>query len=142
MIVGEFDPSGRPTVEGHLTLPRFGIFRTINFLVDTGADSTCIHPRDGAPARIPFDLLGGSVPSSGVGGTVTYFRELAVLEFLDVEAREIHKYELDVFIAKPEPDSRHSINRLHSLLGRDVLDRWRMVYERTDNLLEFIVRRY
>lgn len=141
MIVGEFDPSGRPTVEGHLTLPRLGIFKTIVFLVDTGANTTCIHPIDSLPARIPFHRLEDLVMSAGVGGTATYFREQASLEFVDAEAREVHIHQVDVFIAKPDPDSSHSINRLHSLLGRDIIDRWRMLYDRTDNSLEFTVKR-
>ena len=146
MIVGKFDPSGRPIVEGLLTLPRFRIRRTITFLVDTGAYMTCIHPIDGRPARIPFHRLESRVTPAGVGGAATYFRESAVLEFLDAEAldaeaKEVRRHEVDVLIAKPALDSRHSINRLHSLLGRDVIDRWRMLYDRTDNLLEFTVKR-
>ena len=141
MILGEFGAAGRPFVEGYLTLPRFGVTRKITFLVDTGADATCIHPRDGRPAAIPFEQLERPIASNGVGGTATYFREPVVLEFVDAESREVRRYEVDVFIAKPAPDSGHSINRLHSLLGRDVIDRWRMLYDRTDNLLEFTVKR-
>ena len=92
---------GRPFVEGYLRLPRFGITANITFLVDTGADVTCIHPRDGRPAGIPFDLLRSGVASQGVGGQATYFREPAVLEFVDGEARKIHSYEVAVNVAKP-----------------------------------------
>lgn len=140
MIRGEFGPAGQPYVEGFLTLPRFGLSRNITFLVDTGAHATCIHPRDGMAAAIPFNQLENPVTSDGVGGPATYFRERAVLEFVDGEAREIHSYEVDVLIAKPAADPMHSINRLPSLLGRDIIDRWRMVYDRTDGVLEFTVR--
>ncbi len=139
MIRGGFEPAGWPFVEGWLTLPRFNVTRSVIFLVDTGAYATCIHPQDGAQARIPFDLLERPVPSDGVGGTATYFLEPAILEFVDGDAREIRRYEIDVRVAKPAPDPRHSINRLHSLLGRDIIDRWRMLYDRSDNLLEFTV---
>ncbi len=87
MIRGEFGPAGQPVVEGYLTLPRFGIGRNITFLVDTGASATCLHPRDGTLAAIPFDQLGNPVTSNGVGGPATYFRERAVLEFVDGDAR-------------------------------------------------------
>ena len=140
MIRGGFEPAGWPFVEGFLTLLRFNVTRSIIFLVDTGAYATCIHPRDGALARIPFDSLERPVTSDGVGGTATYFIEPAVLEFVDGEAREVRSYEIGMRIAKPAPDPRHSVNRLHSLLGRDIIDRWRMLYDRTDNLLEFTVR--
>ena len=139
MIRGEFASDGLPVVEGFLTLPRFNVIKSVIFLVDTGAYATCIHPIDSERVGLPFDLLERPVPSDGVGGTATYFLEPAVLEFVDGEAREIRGYEIDVHIAKPAPDPRHSINRLHSLLGRDIIDRWRMLYDRSDNLLEFTV---
>ena len=139
MILGEFLLDGMPVVEGYVTLPRFNLTRNVMFLVDTGAYATCIHPRDTERVSLPFDLLERPVASDGVGGTATYFIEPAVLEFVDGDAREIRRYEIDVRVAKPAPDPRHSINRLHSLLGRDIIDRWRMLYHRTDNLLEFTV---
>ena len=92
------------------------------------------------PAEIPFDHLGNPVTSYGVGGPVMYFRERAVPEFVDGDAREIRSYVVDVLIAKPAADPTHSMNRLPSLLGRDIIDRWRMVYDRADGLLEFTVR--
>ncbi|MDE0214734.1 MAG: hypothetical protein OXL37_04590 [Chloroflexota bacterium] len=140
MIRGEFGYTGQPVVEGYLTLPRFGITRDLTFLVDTGANATCIHPRDGIPAAIPFDQLENPVASYGVGGPATYFRERAILEFVDGDAREIRSYEVAVLIATPAADPMHGINRLPSLLGRDIIDRWRMVYDRTEGILEFTVR--
>lgn len=140
MIRGEFGPAGQPVVEGYLTLPRFGTTRNLTFLVDTGANATCIHPRDGILAATPFGQLGNPVTSHGVGGPATYYRERAILEFVDGDAREIRSYEVDVLIAKPAADPMHSMNRLPSLLGRDIIDRWRMVYDRTEDVLEFTVR--
>ena len=140
MIRGEFLSDGTPIVEGFLTLPRLNATKSVRFLVDTGAYATCIHPPDSERVSLPFELLERPVLSHGVGGMATYFLEPAVLEFIDGDAREIRRYEIDVHIAKPAPDPMHSINRLHSLLGRDIIDRWRMLYDRTDNLLEFTVR--
>ena len=139
MIRGGFEPAGWPFVEGFLTLPRFGVTRSIIFLVDTGSYATCIHPQDGERVRIPFDLLERPVVLDGVGGAATYFMEPAILEFVDGDAREIHRCQIDVRIGRPAPDPRHSVNRLHSLLGRDIIDRWPMLYDRAANLLEFTV---
>ena len=50
--------------------------------------------------------------------------------------RQAYGYDLTVDIAKPENVS----GEIPSLLGRDIIDRWRMVYDRTDDLLEFTVR--
>ena len=140
MILGIFGPTGQPFIEGYLTLPRFDITRTITFLVDTGADATCIHPRDGRPAGIPFDQLRDDIVSRGVGGQATYFREPAILEFVDGEARTIHGCEVTVNIAKPGERATDAINTIYSLLGRDIIDRWRMVYDRSEGILEFTVR--
>lgn len=140
MIAGEFGPNGRPFVEGYLHLPRFGITRDMTFLIDTGADATCIHPRDGRPAGIPFDQLRDDIVSRGVGGQATYFREPAILEFVDGEARTVHSYEVAVNIAKPGERANDAINTIYSLLGRDIIDRWRMVYDRTEGILKFTVR--
>ena len=141
MILGEFDSSGRPFVTGRLTLPRFGIIRDINFLVDTGAYATCMHPTDGLLARVPFCRLENPVSPRGVGGSATYFIESAVLEFVEIGAVEVRSHQVEILIAKPDPNPRYSSYGVHSLLGRDVLDRWRMLYDRTDNLLEITVRR-
>ncbi|MCY3690741.1 MAG: aspartyl protease family protein [Chloroflexi bacterium] len=140
MILGEFGAAGCPFLEGSLSLPRFGVTRHINFLVDTGADATCIHPRDGQAAGIPFDLLQGGTTSRGVGGQATYFREPAVLEFVDAEARKIHSFETTVNVAKPGTRASDPINTIYSLLGRDIIDRWHMVYDRTAGRLEFTVK--
>lgn len=49
---------------------------------------------------------------------------------------EVYVYALDIEIAPPSPDAL----ALPSLLGRDILDRWRMVYGPSYGILEFEVR--
>ena len=136
MIVGTLDSAARPYVRCRLALPRFGIVTRITLLVDTGADATYLHPRDGVRAGIPFDLLHDSVASLGIGGRSTYFREPAVLSFRDYKVRQRYGYRINVNIAKPGDVG----TRLPSLLGRDVIRCWRMDYDPTDNRLEFTVR--
>ena len=136
MIVGELDDLARPYVRCRLALPGTGIADRITFLVDTGADATYLHPSDGLEIGLPFDLLQGSVTSSGIGGSATYFPEPAVLTFTDSVTRRHYGYRISVNIAKPG-DVR---GRLPSLLGRDVIRRWRMDYDPTEGRLEFTVR--
>ena len=136
MIAGEFDPQGYPTVWGRLDLPQWNVSYTVPFLLDTGADVTTIHPRDAGNAGIPFDRLYAGVTVGGIGGQSTYYREPATLVFADDVERQSYCYDLTVDIAKPEDVS----GEIPSLLGRDIIDRWRMVYDRTDDLLEFTVR--
>ena len=136
MIVGGFDASGYPTVEGRLVIPRLGVSYRVPFLVDTGADGTCLHPGDGIRAGVPFDRLQDGVTVGGIGGQSTYYEEPATLLFADDTERQSYGYIVVVDIAKPEDVS----DEFPSLLGRDIIDRWRMVYDRTDSVLEFTVK--
>ena len=136
MIIGELDSAARPYVRCRLILPRFGIAARMTLLADTGADATYLHPRDSARVGVPFDLLEGGVTSRGIGGRATYFPERAVLVFTDYAERQRYGYRISVNIAKPGDME----NRLPSLLGRDVIRRWRMDYDPIDNRLEFTAR--
>ena len=53
MITACFD-NGRPHVSAHTEIPRLNIAGTIPLLVDTGADNTCIHPKDSPELLIPY----------------------------------------------------------------------------------------
>lgn len=68
MIRGRFDHYRRPYVLGRLILPRWNIQGEVDFLVDTGADSTIIHPYDGHRLRVPFAELESEILSVGIGG--------------------------------------------------------------------------
>lgn len=136
MIVGGFDASGYPTVQGRLVIPRLSVSYPVPFLVDTGADRTCLHPKDGIQAGVPFDRLRDGITVGGIGGQSTYYEEPAILLFADDTEWQSYGYNIIVDIAKPEEVS----GEIPSLLGRDIIDRWRMVYDRTDDILEFTVR--
>ena len=136
MIVGAFDARGRSYLPGRLRIPRLGVVGNIVFQVDTGADVTCLHPRDGVRLGIPFDRLDDNrvSNSSGVGGTSQYFRESSFLVFSTIQGGlEVRPVELH--IAKP-----NGVNEgLPSLLGVDVINHWRMDYDPRNNRLQFIV---
>ena len=102
-------------------------------LADTGASATCLHPADAIRAGIPFERLGNRIDYLGIGGTSAYFREAANLLFEDESYLRI--YRLDLLIAAPTSNNRE----LPSLLGRDVLNRWRMDYNPTGDRLEWTV---
>ena len=51
MITGYLE-NGRPHVSVHVEIPRLNIRGTIPLLVDTGADNTCTHLKDGAELLI------------------------------------------------------------------------------------------
>ena len=132
MIRGSFDRE-RPQVECRLVIPRLHVNHRLMLLVDTGASATCLHPADAIRAGIPFDLLENRIDYLGIGGTSAYFRETANLLFEDESYLRI--YRLDLLIAAPTDNNRE----LPSLIGRDVLNRWRMDYHPTGGKLEWTV---
>ena len=135
MLRGKFsEPTGRPYIRGRLILPRLNLQGDVGFLVDTGADFSVLHPTDGVDLGINFSALGGRSEGMGVGGSVPYFSEHALLVFAERRAG-LHVYDLSPRIGPPA----EAAMTLPSLLGRDVLDRWRMVYHPTAGRLTFTV---
>ena len=134
MIIGQFDSFGRPYVVCRLIIPRFRVSSWISFLLDTGADSASVHPRDARDAGIPFAQLGNRRSSRGIGGRSSYFREPAILAFSDDAV--VRFYEVGLLIAEPNDTNEG----LPSLLGRNVINHWRMVYDPSEDRLEFSVR--
>src|SRR5262245_57030435 len=71
MIRGVFVAEGsrrRPFVSAHLEIPSLSVAADVLFLVDTGADSTLLAPRDIANLRIDPVSLQAGPRSVGVGG--------------------------------------------------------------------------
>ena len=76
MIQAYFDQRGRPFIEGRLVIERLEIDGRVQFLVDTGADSTVLHPTDGERLNCRFDLLGSPRSVGGVGGQQDYYPKM------------------------------------------------------------------
>ena len=106
----------------------------MNFLVDTGAERTCLHSGDTSRARIPVSDLGGAMESRGIGGVWTYYRESALLSFDDQSYTRIYMVEL--LISAPSESGA----ALPSLLGRDVINQWNISYDPANDTLECLVR--
>ena len=134
MIVGEFDVRGRPFIWGRLIIPRFFVNRRVSFLMDTGAERTCLHFGDVDRARIPVDRLGGVLQSRGIGGISSYSAEPALLSLDDQSYTRVYRAEL--LIATQDESS----GALPSLLGRDVINRWNVNYDPANAILECLVR--
>ena len=64
----------------------------------------------------------------------TIFREPASLVFSEPRTN-VYVYSLDIDVLQPEPVN----DNMPSLLGRDVLNRWRMSYNATNGRLFFKV---
>ena len=138
MLVGSFSKtSGRPYLRGRLLIPSLHINAVIRFCVDTGSDTTTLMPRDGNKIGIDYSSLNKSNQSMGISGAIDSYKERAILAFTD-QGPIIHGYDLDLTIIGPDPQ-KPGINRLPSLLGRDILNRWTMHYSPTTDSLTFKV---
>ena len=134
MILGRFDSRRRPVVQCRVRIPLLQVNARILCLLDTGADATYIHQDDADSLGIPFEQLGNRVVSRGVGGSSAYFRETAVLSFIDGPL--VRAYEVSLRIAEPNRSS----TGLPSILERNVINHWYMQYDPTNDRLDFTVR--
>lgn len=135
MILGSFDGDGRPYVQGRLFIPRLKVDGYVDFLIDTGADFIGLHPNAGIPLGVPFAELKRPTPAQGIGGRQTYFIEpQCYLAFND--GARVRVYIVPIRIAKPDPE----IAQLASVLGRPLLNDWRLNLDRIRNRVEIVAR--
>jgi hypothetical protein len=136
MLRGRFGlPNYCPYIVARLYLPRLGLRGDVPLVVDTGADSSILMPSDGRLIGLPYDRLEGDNAIGGVGGDVRCYLERAVFAFTD-PGRMVYAYELDLDIM-PLDATRAP---LPSLLGRDIIARWRLVCDATRGILQAQVR--
>lgn len=136
MLIGRFgDTSGSPYVESRVAFPRVGKVGHISFLVDTGADRTIIMPTDGRLLQLDYGQLVGNVPTVGLGGACFTFEEWAIIVFTEPN-KKAYVYNVKVLIAVQSIENAS----FPSLLGRDVLNRWRTVIDNVKSKITFTVR--
>ena len=123
MIAGYFTAEGNPMVRARVSMPRLGVAGDTSFLVDTGSDTTILHPFDGRNMGCPFERLENPVGVGSISGAQTYYAEPAVVSFFDGAIRR--DFRIGIYIARPLPE----VDELDSLLGRDVLNRLGMEYD-------------
>ena len=131
MIRGRFGPAARPFVEGIIRLPRLGASLIVPLLIDTGADTTSLSPRDWRAAGLrESDFSGPSVTITGYGGEVICPVERAEL-ILQHENGARDRWAVDIEIA---PATRAS-GLIPSILGRDILREYRLVCSPSEGVL-------
>lgn len=139
MIRGVFDGRGRPLVSAQVNIPVLQVSYSAVFLLDTGADQTCLHPKDVLLAQIPTELLrqkGEKKVLGGIGGSREYVSIPATLTFSDTQPHRLWTYHLDLLIADFALSPWGEAMGLPSLLGREVIEQHNMTYSRRMNKLE------
>ena len=134
MLRGRFGKEDRPYLEAGIQFPGLGVQARLWFLVDTGCDVTALMPQDGIAMGLPYNALRSVQPGRGVGGPVEGFREPGLVIFNE-GGRHIQVYAIDVEALRADGPALG----LPSLLGHDILDRWRMTYAPLASQLDFEV---
>jgi len=135
IVTGEFDSIyRRPYVQGLLFIPRLRKNRRIDFLVDTGSDSTILNPSDGVMMDIDYGKLRYNSDIYGVGQNIKASSQRALVTFATDEGKLV-VYSIDLVITPNIPD----IQILPSQLGTDVLHRWQMYWNSHEDRLDFKV---
>lgn len=128
MLEGEFVRSdGSPFIRGDIWVPRFDLRRTIHFCLDTGTTYTTLMLRDAFAIGIDYALLEDVIDVATVGGATSTFLEPVEISFTDADARTAYSYRVMLAIT---PQSIETV-AVPSLLGRDVINRWRIDYHPT-----------
>ena len=125
-MTGWFE-GGHPFVNGAVVLPRLNLCGEVLFKVDTGADVSVLSPHDAA--RLGLVPLDQPVARTAVlGGHRVILLEDALLAFGD-EQLKVYGCTIGI-LEQPEAYG------LPSVLGRDILERWRITMEPSSGLFQ------
>ena len=112
-------------MEGHVLLPRLGWRGNVSFIFDTGADTSLLMPLDAQRMGIDYAMFETTESTLGIGGVSENFIESAYLAFVGDEA--LYGYEIELHVCRPAEE----LMTIPSLLGRDIIDRWRVTYDKS-----------
>ena len=123
-------------INGHLVSEEMGIDETVEFLVDTGASRTTLLDKDAIYLGIEYEKLRRVQDLSGIGGSV----EAYVIDDTTLLFRESTPIKMPVFVIKHplvtmDKEERIRILRFPSILGRDVISRFRLIFDRANSEL-------
>lgn len=119
-----------------LAIPNLRVTHKIEFLIDTGATRTAILDRDAATVGIPYSRLSRmKAPLLGLGGVVgTYAAKHAEIYFKADNSSE-HKETLQELVVVKHMDVDGNVLRIPSVLGRDILNKYRLIYDNRNDLV-------
>jgi len=130
-----------PFLVAFLTYERLNIKKRIVFLIDSGASKTTIL--DGDAIRLGIDysrLQRHKEGTTGIGGTVDTYIIPDVKLFFKSSEGSIHEEKLkEIFVLKHnlermKKEETERIKMLPSVLGRDVINRFKLVLCKDDDI--------
>ncbi len=128
---------GRPQISGLLqfaTIPKFAkSLVSVRFLMDTGADATLVQPVDYEPSGLRYRVFDGfplAKSTRGFGGKIGA-RSVPAALYLRHEDGHYDRISLTVDVARPTEKSEG----LPSVLGRDVLDLYELIMDRSRGVI-------
>ena len=124
-----------PYVRAFVMFPRLYVGNSIEFLIDTGAESTTLHTADIELIQVDYRHLrrNSRMTGFGIGGRVRYYREPAVVVFRDSEGGT-RTFAVELGVSERTRDRER--RGLPSLLGRDFLNRCRVFLDSELNIVQ------
>lgn len=124
MIQGFF-VRGSPFLSALVSIPGVSAGRSVNFLVDTGCDQTCLMPDDWSQMGLDYEKLEGEVERiHGIGGSIEAKHQQVSILFTE-DNSAMHFYSLDVLIVSALPEGYE----MTSVLGQDLFSYWRLIHD-------------
>lgn len=113
-----------------LRIHELEIDRQIEFLIDTGATRTIISDRDALWLGIDYRKLRKTKASMGIGGTVDTYEILGATLSFAAEGGKSFKWSPEKIFAIKHKKIDGKVKRIPSILGRDFLNRFTLVYSK------------
>ena len=120
-------------IDAHVKIPSLNPSGFVQFLIDTGADCTTITQGDGKRLRINYAALTKEDHCMGYGGASVNFLCDGTVSFAEIGVIE-YEFDVELRISKPEPGTSDLL-LIPSLLGRDILNRWKISFDPQDRLI-------
>lgn len=141
-ILGEWGRREAPFIDVTLLCPSRNLKHTLRLLIDTGASRTTIVDTDAAAMGLDYERL-DQLPDGavGIGGAVTTYI-LSDVRLVFESDQGLHEERLEyvlvlkhTFRGRKAREQAERIKALPSLLGRDIINRFRFIADRQANLV-------
>ena len=136
-----FDKTGAGFVSVYIHLPINNIIRRVDFLVDTGAEKTLLHPKDALDLGFSYENLPTKI-GIGFGGEFEYYvvknKEIYFIFLEEKKGKEIY-YSIkmnQIQLMQMNYISLHYIK--DSVLGRDFINKYELLFSFKKNMINFI----